>query len=342
MLGINLDELEMSNRGKSIKIVAMGTYVPKVVLSSEIETRFKIPLGWSEKYSGVKQRHQVQDETVGFMGARAAEEALKNAAMDLSQIDMLISAGGTHDYVIPNQASVIKEQMQDGKKFDFSAIDIDSTCLSFITAMDFAARILDGKQMKNILIVSSEIASKGLDSTNWETITLFGDAAAAVIVTFDEKSDSKYYKGLQKTYSEGTYFTMIEGGGIVNYFKDNPYNEKMYSFQMQGKNLLRLGKYKLPEFIESFFSDQASNINDIDFIIPHSASKMSLNIFQNMYLFKENQMQHTLLNYGNCVAASIPLTLAKSIENGQINRGDTLFLIGTSAGFSIGGILLKY
>ncbi|MFT7343620.1 MAG: 3-oxoacyl-[acyl-carrier-protein] synthase-3 [Lentimonas sp.] len=332
----------MKNQGKSIKIVSMGTYVPKVITSTEIENRYGIPLGWAEKYSGVYKRHHVQKETIGFMGARAAEEALKNANMDLDEIDMLISAGGTHDYVIPNQASVIKEKMKNGKKFDFSAIDIDSTCLSFVAAMDFASRMLDGIQIRNILIVSSEISSKGMDTTNWETMTLFGDGAAAAILTFDENADSKYYKGMQKTYSEGTYHAMIEGGGNVNYFKDHPYDEKMYGFKMEGKKLLRLGKIKLPEFVDNFFNDLELSITDIDCIIPHSASKMALHVFQDTYSFNENQMQDTLSTHGNCIAASIPLTLAKCIGNGRIKRGDTVYLLGTSAGFSIGGFLFKY
>ena len=141
--------------------------------------------------------------------------------------------------------------LKNGEKTDFPAIDIDSTCLSFVAALDFASRMLDGKGLKNVLIVSSETASKGLNSDNWETTTLFGDAAAAAIVAYDSKSESLYIKGHQKTYSEGVYDTIIEGGGNIKFFKDHPYSQEMHSFKMNGKKLLRLAKKKIPTFLPS-------------------------------------------------------------------------------------------
>lgn len=327
---------------KPIRIVAMGKYLPKQVTSEEIEKKYNIPLGWSEKYSGVSSRHHVTDEYNGIMGARAVEEALKKANMSINEIDMLISAGGTYDYPLPNQASIIKNEIKNGNKYDFPAIDIDSTCLSFVAAFDLASKILNGEQCKNILIVSSEIASKGLNHDNWETTTLFGDAAVATIVSFDPDSGSRLIKGMQKTYSEGVYLTLIEGGGNRNFFKDNPYDKELYSFKMKGKRLLRLAKRKLPEFMNNFFSDLPMNIEEIDAIIPHQASKMGLVIFKKLFNLNHNQVKETLSKYGNCIAASIPLTLLDSIDSGEIKRGDICFLTGTSAGFSIGGILIKY
>jgi 3-oxoacyl-[acyl-carrier-protein] synthase-3 len=328
--------------GKPIKIIAMGTYFPKQIVSSEIETSNGIPLGWSERYSGVQSRHHVSHETNGYMGARAAEKALDKAKMGLQDIDMLISAGGTYDYPLPNQASVIKHELKDGRKHDFPAIDIDSTCLSFVAALDFAARMLDVNGMKTIMIVSSEIASKGLNSDNWETTTLFGDAAAAAIVTIDPDSDSLYIKGGQKTYTEGVFDTIIEGGGNVKFFKDNPYDKEIHSFKMKGKSLLRLAKKKIPLFMNSFFEDLPLKLEDVKAIIPHQASKMGMHIFKSLYDFEEGQVKESLSTHGNCIAASIPLTLSQSIDSGDIQRGDTCILCGTSAGFAIGAVLLKY
>ncbi|WP_027418593.1 3-oxoacyl-ACP synthase [Crocinitomix catalasitica] len=328
--------------GKPIKIVAMGTYLPKKVSSSEIEDRYGIPSGWSEKYSGVSNRHMVTTESNGFMGARAAEEVLSKANMGLDQIDMLLSAGGTFDYPLPNQASIIKHELKDGALYDFPAIDIDSTCLSFVASLDFASRLLDGKSLKTILIVSAEISSKGLNTKNWETTTLFGDGAAAAIVQYDEESKSLFIRGIQKTYSVGTYHTWIQGGGNQYFFKDNPYDEKLHSFKMDGKKLLRLAKEKIPLFVEDLFRDLDINIEEVDVIVPHQASKFGMKIFDSLYSFKKGQVKTSLALYGNCIAASIPLTLSDCIDSGEVKRGDLCLLIGTSAGFSIGGILFKY
>jgi 3-oxoacyl-[acyl-carrier-protein] synthase III len=327
---------------KPIRIVAMGKYLPKAVPSEEIERKHGLPIGWAQKYSGVENRHVITHENNGIMGARAAEEALEKASMSLKDIDLLLCGSGTFDYPIPNQSSIIKAEMKDGEKYDTPAIDVNSTCLSFVSALDFAAKILDGVNYKNILIVSSEVASIGLNPSNWETLTLFGDGAAAMIVRYDEHSESRFIKGGQKTYTEGVYHTIIEGGGIRKHVKNNPYNVDMYSFKMNGRHLLKLGRKKMPEFIDWFFDDIPYDVESTDAIIPHQASKIGMSVFTSQYTLRPGQMKETLAKYGNCISASIPLTFMDAVEKGEIKRGDLCFLIGTSAGFSIGAILLKY
>ena len=261
---------------KPIKIVGFGKYLPEKVSSGDIENKFGLPLGWSERYSGVNSRHHVTFESNGFMGAQAVESALQNCQMKLADIDLLISAGATFDYALPNQSTVIKSELKDGMVVNISTFDVDSSCLSFISAFEIASALLDGKKYKNIIIVCSEISSKGLDSTNWETLTLFGDAAVAVILQFDSHSDSCFIKTDMKTYSEGVYDSIIQGGGNKFHFKDYPYNQQLYSFAMNGKKLLRLAIKKLPKFIESFFADLPIKIEETDAIIPHQASKLGV------------------------------------------------------------------
>lgn len=320
----------------------MGKYLPEAVSSEALEKAHGLPAGWAMKYSGVQNRHVASHESNGWMGARAAEAALAKAGMTLHNIDMLISGGATYDYPIPNQASVIKSEMKYGNACHTPAIDLDSTCLSFVTALDFAAQILDGKAYKNILIVSSEIASKGINPANWETLTLFGDAAVAAVVSYAPEHDSGYIKGMQRTYSEGVYHTLIEGGGNRKFFKDHPYDPVLHSFQMKGKQLLKLTKRLLPDFMDEFFAHTGYTITTIDAMVPHQASRLGAALFQGMFDFAPGQVKTTLEYYGNCIAASIPLTFMAAIDEGSIQRGDVCLLAGTSAGFAIGGVLLKY
>ena len=157
---------------KPIKILGFGKYLPKQILSSEIEKKYQIPPGWSIKYSGVASRHHATFESNGYIGARAIENALQNCNVPLAEIDMILSCAATYDYPIPNRASVIKSELEYGSQFTMPAVDIDSTCLSFVSGFEFAAKLLDGKQYKKIAIVSAEISSLGLDPGNWETLTL--------------------------------------------------------------------------------------------------------------------------------------------------------------------------
>ena len=218
------------NIKSNIKIVATGEYLPESVSSFEIEEKYNLPQGWSERYSGVRTRHQVTFESNGYMGARSIESALESSALDLSDIDLIISAGATFDYPLPNQSSVIKSELKDGLKYNVPTIDIDTTCLSFVTSLDIASKMIDNYQYKNVIIVTSEISSKGLNSKDPETLTLFGDASVAVVVSADESGESHFIKGDMKTYAEGLHHTIIQGGGNEFFFKDNPYDEDLFSF----------------------------------------------------------------------------------------------------------------
>ena len=330
------------SKTKPIRIVSMGKYLPESLASAELERKYGLPAGWSVKHSGVESRHLVTTEFNGYMGARAAEEALAKANLKLADMDMLISAGGTFDYPIPNQASVIKAEMDDGNQCHVPAIDIDSTCLSFVSAFDLAASLLDGEKHRHILIVCSEIASKAINPENWETLTLFGDGAVAAVVSYDAASNSAYLAGQQETYSEGVEYAMIKGGGNRHFIKENSYDQALHSFDMKGKQLLKLASRKLPAFIDAFFTDLDYSIKTVDAIIPHQASKLGISILPKLTKVEPARIHSTLHKYGNCIAASIPLTLMDAIDSGAVKRGDVCYLIGTSAGFSIGGVLIRY
>lgn len=330
------------NIPRKIKILSTGTYLPKDISSEELEQKHHLPKGWSERYSGVKNRHHVTFESNGYMGARAIESALENSSVELSDIDLIISAGATFDYPLPNQSSIIKSELKEGLKYDIPTIDIDTTCLSFVTSFDIASKMMDNYQYKNIIIVSSEIASNGLNTNNPETLTLFGDAAVAIILSYDERGESFFLKGSLKTYTEGVYHTLIKGGGNKYFFKDNPYNEELHSFKMDGKKLLKLARKELKEFTDNFFDDLDYSISDMDVVIPHQASKIGITLFKKMYDFDDSKVMNNLSTHGNCIASSIPLMIHQSIENNKLKRGNLCLLIGTSAGFSIGASLFRY
>lgn len=328
---------------KPIKIIASGKYLPEPVSSEILELKNeKVPQGFSEKYSGVKNRHQATFETIGYMGARATEAALANAGLQLSDIDLLISASATFDYPLPSQASVLKSELHGGLSAHFPTMDINSTCLSFVSAFEVAAKMLDGRQYKNIVIASSEIASKGLNTNTPETYTLFGDGAVAFILNYDEASKSTFAGAYFRTYSEGVKLATIKGGGNIHHPKHTPYDEALHSFDMHGFEMLKLAKKYLPDFMKEMLSYLSIELSGLDIIIPHQASKIGIHLFEKTFEILDNKVKSNLENYGNCIAASIPLLLHDTIASGDLKRGNTCLLIGTSAGFSIGSLVFTY
>lgn len=325
---------------RPFKISGVGAYLPQNrVLSSDLEKELSLPQGWIAKYTGVTSRPIATYETNRFMAAAAITDALADAALALSDISCLISASATYDSPLPNNASRIKTELPDSEKLDFPCIDVDVTCLSFMAALDYASSLV-AEDCLHVVIVSSEIASKGLNPKDIETYTLFGDAAAAVIISYDPLAESGAKKYSLKTYSEGSEFTTIQGGGNDFPFGKTAFDPALHTFQMKGKQLLKTASRRVPEFLTAFLNEV--DPVQVDCIIPHQASKAGLALFHKIGLFPEEKIINTLSEMGNCIAASIPYGLITAIKSGKLKRGDSCLLIGTSAGFSVGAMLLKY
>lgn len=325
------------------EIIGHGKYLPEnKILSATIEKNLGLEKNWILDNVGVKVRHQVKKhETNSFMGARAVEKALVKANISLSEVDYLIGASATFDCPLPNKSSLIKKEMEGTEKYNFPCIDINTSCLSFVTALDYAARLFYDSDIDTIVIVSSEIASYGLNPENSETFSLFGDAAVSFILRKTSKN-----KGLvayeMNTYSEGAEWTIIEGGGNRYPIKNNPYDKNLHTFKMEGSKLLKFSSKLLPNFMNDFFKKNNIKPDEIQVIVPHQASKFGIKLLHKYYPNKEVKIVNELSKFGNCIAAAIPLALANAIEKNEIKEGDNCFLIGTAAGLSIGGLILKF
>lgn len=327
---------------RAFSIKGAGKYLPKTVIpSSEIESELNLPEGYIFKQIGVKSRHSAKEESNTFMAKQALNNALKDANISIKDIDCLIGASATFDYIIPNRSSLIKNAFEEALDLDFPCIDINTVCTSFISALDYASLLLSSGDYQNIAIVSSESSSNGLNPNNSETYSLFGDGAAAVIISrTNQKSGLIQYKS--KTYSEAAKYTIIEGGGNINHTKNTPYETAMYSFKMQGKKLLKNVKTTLPKYLSQFFKSLTVSLQDVNLIVPHQASKLGIRMLIGLNKNNSTNIVDQLENHGNCIAASIPIALVSSIENKTLKEGDTCFLLGTAAGMTIGGLLFKY
>ncbi|WP_026559228.1 beta-ketoacyl-ACP synthase III [Bacillus sp. J37] len=327
---------------RKVKILGTGSYVPKrVVNAQEIDGIIGKAEGWSERKSGVKQRYFVEDETASYMGAEAAKSAIEDANISLSDLDCIISASGTNEQAIPCNASLIQKQLGlEGS--GIPCFDFNSTCLSFVTALDIMSYAIDQKRFQHVLIVSSEISSVGLNWSQHESSILFGDGACAFILSHSNET-SGIITSKMETYSEGAELSEIRGGGTKIHPRN--YSEQSandFLFDMDGRAIFKLSYKKLPDFLEGLFQQTGLTIHDMQMVIPHQASKSAMKIIRKKLDVKEERFMSIIENYGNVIAASIPLAFHEAIKSGKLERGDKVLLLGTSAGLSIGGIILEY
>lgn len=327
---------------RRVKILSTGKYLPKKqVTAQEIELRLGLSKGWVEKKSGVLVRHFAEGETASQMGAFAAKDALVAAGLSIRDIDCLISTSGIPEQAIPCTAALIQKQLG-AIDSGIPAFDINSTCLSFITGLDMVSYLVDAGRYNRVLLVASEV-SMGLNWNDKESCTLFGDGAAAVIITkSDETESSQILSSNMETYSRGAHLTECQGGGNKYHPRDYGNNPESFLFKMDGRGVYRLASQMLPSFVERLLQASGLRMADMQMVIPHQASLMAMRLLRKQLGIPEEKLMVIAHNHGNTIAASVPMALHEAIIQGKIHRGDRIMLLGTSAGFSLGGIVLEY
>ena len=327
-----------------LQIVSMGKYLPeRQVTATELELQMGLEPGWIVEKSGVSIRHFVAPgESNSTMGAAAMKQALSRANLEFEQLDLMINASGSYDYPIPETSCLIQRAMGKGDS-GVPCFTVDSTCLSFITALDVAAAFIASGRYRRIGIVSSEVASRSLNYKEWESATLLGDGAAAAIVQqAPPDSPSALLSSRMETYGQGAFHTFVSGGGNVRHPLHDDVAPDEYTFSMNGLAVLTTAFKRLRSFNKKLFAELDFTLQQIDLFIPHQASRVALEKAQQLFHLSDAQFMSNLATHGNCIAASIPMALHDAIASERLHRGMKVCLLGTGAGLSIGGAVLVY
>ena len=307
---------------RKIQFTGYGVELPRNTVDFDGQTRYRI--------SG--------EEKQISLAVSACEKALENGSITVNDIDCIVSASAVGIQPIPCMAALIHEKIAKGTSIP--ALDINTTCTSFMTALDTMSYLLEAGRYKRILIFSCDVASRALNPKQKESFQLFSDGAVAFVI---EKTDKEIgvIDAMQKTWSEGAHSTEIRGG-LSNLHPEN-YSEETkeeFMFDMNGKTVLSLSMKKIPEMMKEFLENNDMKISDIDMVVPHQAS-VAMPIVMEKLGVPEDRFINEVKEFGNMVSASVPLALAHGLENRKIKNGDTILLIGTAAGLTTNLLLIR-
>jgi len=330
-----------------VKISSTGCYIPsRKVESTELDRRFGFRPGQVEELTGVRTRYYGDEfETAPYMGARAVSDALGRAGLSIKQIDALIAVSGTPAQLIPCTASLVLQEMGE-LDAGIAAFDVNATCLSFIAGLDAMAHLISAGRYHRVVLVASEAAAVILNPQHFESASLIGDGAAAIIIErAAEEEPSRVTGSRLETYPRGIPSCELKGlGTTLHPNSSRKSSEDDNYFRMDGQNLFRLTYALMPAFIDRFLNESQQCPEDFDFLIPHQASGPAVRILLRRLVpaGHDEQIFLYLKDFGNVGAASIPLGIHFAIDRGKIKRGDRVLLVGTGAGLSLGAASFVY
>ena len=308
---------------RHVEIAGYGTCLPNHTVKFGDQTRYR-----------VVENEQTQLD----LAEVAIRNALAKANLTMNDIDCLVSASAVGVQPIPCTAALIHERVAKG--LSIPAMDINTTCTSFISALSTMSYLIEDGEYDRVLIVSSEVRSLGLNPKQRESFELFSDGAAAFILQ-KTSADKGVIAAIQRTWSEGAHDTEIRGGLTSYQPKEySDYTKANYLFDMKGRKILLLSARKIPAMFNEFNSKTDMTLNDIDFIIPHQASRALPVVMEKLGISTDKYLD-IVSDYGNMVSVSVPFGLAHSLDRGLVKEGDTIYLLGTAAGMTVNMLALK-
>jgi 3-oxoacyl-[acyl-carrier-protein] synthase-3 len=309
------------------RIVATGSYLPpRVMKNEEFARRLDTSDAWIRERTGIERRHIAEESQASSdLALHASRRALEAAGMKPEDIDLIIVATSTPDYIFPSTACQLQAKL--GIK-GCAAFDVQAVCTGFIYALATADGFIKTGAAKRALVVGTEVFSRILDWNDRATCVLFGDGAGAVVLAAAEKPGIH----ASRLHADGSQVDMLSVPGNVcrGKIQGSPF------LQMNGQGVFKFAVRVLEESALETVAAAGMRLSDIDWLIPHQANVRILEATARKLELPREKLVVTVDHHGNTSAASVPLALDEFIRNGRIRPGDRLLLQGVGGGFTWG------
>ena len=286
---------------------------------------------WIVTRTGIRQRHlAAPGVTASDLGFEAAQKALEMAGVAAADLDLMIVATSTPDFVFPSTACLIQGRL--GNR-GATAFDVQAVCAGFAYALTVADKFIASGSHKKALVIGAEVFSRILDWRDRGTCVLFGDGAGAVVL---EASDTPGILA-SALHADGSQSGILSVpgricGGQVN---GDPF------LRMDGQAVFKFAVRVLADVAEEVCSRSGLSPAALDWLIPHQANVRIIEATGKKLGVAPERVVVTVDHHGNTSAASIPLALDEAIRDGRIRKGQTVLVEGVGGGFTWGAVLMQ-
>jgi len=320
-------------------ITGIQGYVPDYILTNaELETMVATNDEWIVSRTGIKERHILKGEGLGssHMGAEAVKGLLAKTNTAPEEIDLLICATTTPDFIFPCTANLICDMT--GIR-NIGSFDIQAACSGFVYALTIGSQFIETGKYKKIIVVGADKMSAIVDYTDRKTCILFGDGAGAVLL----EPDTEGY-GIQDSIirSNGIgypYLNQKAGGSRYPPTHETIDNGWHYVYQ-DGAQVFKFAVTNMADISAEIMEKNGLASDDVAWLVPHQANRRIIEATANRMGVGMNKVMMNIQNYGNTTSATIPLCLWD--YESQLKKGDNLILAAFGGGFTWGSLYLKW
>jgi len=318
------------------RILATGSALPeRVVTNADLEKIVDTSDEWIRSRTGIRERRVAADgETTGDLAFRAAQQALQDAGVKASDLDMVILGTTTPDLVFPATACLIQNRLGAN---GCMAFDVNAACSGFVYALGVANNFVRAGQVKRALVMGAETLTRMVDWSERESCVLFGDGAGAVVL---EASDEP---GILATclHADGGYKDLLYNPvGVSVGFKD----EKNHGVRiaMRGREVFKVAVKTLDSLVGETLAAAGMHEPEVDWLIPHQANLRIIEATAKRLGISMERVIVTVDKHANTSSGSVPLALDTAVRSGRVKRGQNLLLEAFGGGFTWASAMVRY
>lgn len=320
------------------RIIGTGSYLPdKILTNSDLEKLVETSDEWITTRTGMKERRIAsKEEPTSFMGLEAAKRALAKANLSSEEVDLILVATITPDYPFPSTACLIQAEL---KAIHAGALDIQAACSGYIYGLSIAKAYVEAGIYKNVLVIASEKLSSFTDYQDRSTCVLFGDGAAACIVS--DKGDGfaidSIVLGADGTQKDLLY---MPGGGARQPASIESVESRQHFIKMEGKETYKHAVRRMESAAMQCLEKTGYLEEQISYLVPHQANMRIIEGLAKRFKISMDKVFITIHKYGNTSASSCGIALDELIHEKEIKEGEHLLLVAFGAGLTWGASII--
>lgn len=328
---------------RGIKILGTGEYLPETVVTNNDFTKMLDTSDeWIESRTGIRERRFSANKPNHEMAAAAAKDALADSGVAPEEIDLILVSTCSPEFFYPNVACLVQEAIG---AVNAAAYDVNAACTGFICAVDIASRYLADGDYRNVLIVASERLSDHLDFEDRSSCVLFGDGAAAAVLTHSDKPLYSYLNAKGDPFQSLYCHINIspncpfQGEGTLNEILDT---EKKRNFlQMDGRAVYKFAVDAMAVAMERVLQKAGLTTDDLDLVIPHQANVRIIRTAMKQMKLPDEKVYINIYDRANTSSVCIPTCLDELKRAGKLREGMRICLVGFGAGLTSGAIIYE-
>jgi 3-oxoacyl-[acyl-carrier-protein] synthase-3 len=323
-------------------ITTTAKYLPEEIISNfDLERMLDTNDEWIRSRTGIRERRILKDpeKPTSFMCTEVATKLLDKRGIGADEIDLIIVATMTPDMIFPATACIVQGNIGANNAWGF---DLSAACSGFLYALNTGAQFIESGNCKKVMVIGADKMSSILDYTDRSTAILFGDGAAGVILEAAKEGYGVLDARLYADGANGKDHLLMKAGGSLHPASHETVDKGMHYITQDGKQVFKAAVMAMADVAEEIMRRNGLTADNIDYLVPHQANQRIIQATAERMGIGMDKVMMNIEYYGNTTAATVPICIAELDEQGKLHTGSNLVLASFGAGYTWGGIYVRW